>query len=73
MVIESRTIFGAATALALVGAVLWGSALLFAPPATQDPNGSVEIAQVPERAWSVEIRDLGAADAAEPVRTAANH
>jgi hypothetical protein len=72
MVIESRTIVGAAAAFALVGAALWGSAMLF-EPADQASKGSVEIVQVPERSWAVEIKDLGATDApAEPVRTAAN-
>ena len=72
MVIESRTIVGAAAAFALVGAALWGSALLFEAP-EKDSTGSVEIAQVPERSWAVEVKDLGAAEVpAEEMRTAAN-
>lgn len=71
MVIESRTIVGAAAAFALVGGVLWGSALLLEPPATNKAVGTVEVTQVPERSWAVEIKDLGATEA-EPTRTAAN-
>lgn len=71
MVIESRTIVGAAAAFALVGAALWGSALLFGAP--EKGAGSVEVVQVPERSWAVEIKDLGATEVpAEATRTAAN-
>lgn len=73
MVIESRTIVGAAAAFALVGAALWGSAMLLEPPADRGHKGSVEIVQVPERSWTVEIKDLGTTDApVEAARTAAN-
>jgi hypothetical protein len=74
MVIESRTIVGAAAAFAVVGATLWGSAMLLEPPAKQQSvAGSVEIVQVPERAWAVEIKDLGAVEVPDPAtRTAAN-
>lgn len=68
MVIESRTIVGAAGAFALVGAVLWGSAALLPEPAKE--SGSVEIQQINERAWAVEVKDLGASDAGD-ARTAA--
>lgn len=66
MVIESRTIVGASAALAIVGAVLWGSAALVDAP-TKQPHGQVEVTQVEERAWSVEIKDV----ATEGQKTAA--
>jgi hypothetical protein len=77
MVIESRTIFGAAAAFALVGAAFWASAVLFQPPAQDERAGSVEVVQIPEpeaeRTWTVEVKDLGAIDApTDPARTAAN-
>jgi hypothetical protein len=70
MVIESRTIVGAAGAFALVGAVLWGSsALLPEPRAVQ---ATVEVQQIHDRAWAVEVKDLGSLDKpAEVARTAA--
>lgn len=68
MIIESRTIVGAAGAFALVGAVLWGGAVMLQPP-PKEP-GSVEIRQINERAWAVEVKDLGAVDASD-ARTAA--
>jgi hypothetical protein len=70
MVIESRTIVGAAAAFALVGALLWASSLLFEPP--QKDTASVEIVQVPERSWAVEIKDLGPVEQPESTRTASN-
>ena len=73
MVIESRTIFGAAAAFALVGAAFWASAVLFQPPAQDERTGSVEVVQMQERSWTVEVKDLGAIDApTEAARTAAN-
>ena len=70
MVIEARTIVGAAGAFAVAGLALW----LLSPPAEQPPgrNGSVEVVQMQERSWTVEVKDLGAADTKEPARTAAN-
>lgn len=69
MVIEARTIVGAAGACAVAGLALW----LLSPPAEQPgKNGSVEVVQMQERSWTVEVKDLGAADANEPARTAAN-
>ena len=56
MLIESRTIVGASAALAIVGAALWGSALMMAPPSQP---GHVEIRQVEEKSWSVEVKDVG--------------
>jgi hypothetical protein len=71
MVIESRTIVGAAGAFALVGAVLWGSAVVLEPPPRPE-TGSVEVRQIEERSWAVEVKDLGALDkGAEATRTAA--
>jgi CheY-specific phosphatase CheX len=67
MVIESRTIVGGAAAFALVGAIMWLSSSLFTPSAHQ---GSVEVTQLDERAWAVEIKELGNDTAAE-TRTAA--
>ncbi len=71
MVIESRTIVGAAGAFALVGAVLWGSALVLDAPAQNASRASVEVTQIAERSWAVEVKDLGALEAPEIARTAA--
>lgn len=60
MVIKSQHVVGVAGAFALVGAALWASAALFSPPKDVP---SVEITQMPERSWAVEITDLGATDA----------
>lgn len=69
MVIEARTIVGAAAAFAVAGAALW----VFSPPADQQARrGSVEVTQVEERSWTVEVKDLGATDATDAARTAAN-
>lgn len=68
MVIESRMIVGAAAAFALVGAVLWGSAALFE---SEEDIGNVEVVQMPERSWAVEVKELGAvAEASDVKRTA---
>jgi hypothetical protein len=56
MLIESRTIVGASAALAIVGAALWGSALMMEPPSQ---SGRVEIRQVEDKSWSVEVKDMG--------------
>lgn len=69
MVIKSQQVVGVAGAFALVGAALWASAALFSPP---KHVGSVEITQVAERSWAVEITDLGPIDAPAQKRTAAN-
>lgn len=69
MVIEARTIVGAAGALAVAGLALW----VLSPPAEQpSKHGSVEVVQMQEKSWQVEVKDLGAADAKEPARTASN-
>ena len=67
MVIESRTVIGAGGALVIVGAVLWFSVALSTRPAQH--AGTVEVQQVHERSWAVEVKDLGATPAAT---TAAN-
>lgn len=68
MVIEARTIVGAVAAFAVAGGALW----LFSPPADQAKRGSVEVVQMQERSWTVEVKDLGAVDEDAPARTAAN-
>lgn len=69
MLIESRTIVGAAAAFAIVGAALWGSTLMMTPPSN---SGHVEIQQVQERSWAVEVKDLSFQQpAAEATKTAA--
>ena len=65
MVIESRTIVGGAAALAIVGISLWVSTAMLSPPAN---NGTVEVQQINERSWAVEVKDLGATD--QSVQTA---
>jgi hypothetical protein len=67
MVIESRTIVGGAAALAIVGVGLWVSTTMLSPPANQ---GTVEVQQINERSWAVEVKELGASDSAS-VQTAA--
>jgi hypothetical protein len=67
MVIESRTIVGGAAALAIVGFGLWISTAMMSPPDEQ--RGTVEVQQLNEPSWAVEVKDLGASDAA--VQTAA--
>nr|WP_298723746.1 hypothetical protein [uncultured Steroidobacter sp.] len=69
MVIKSQQIVGVAGAFALVGAALWASSALFSPP-SEVP--SVEISQLPERSWAVEITDLGPVEPTPEKRTAAN-
>ena len=69
MVIEARTIVGAAGAFAVAGLALW----LLSPSADQQAkNGSVEVTQVQDKSWTVEVKDLGAADTKDTARTAAN-
>jgi hypothetical protein len=69
MVIEARTIVGAAGAFAVAGLALW----LLSPSADQQAkNGSVEVTQIQERSWTVEVKDLGATDTTDAARTAAN-
>ena len=69
MVIETRTIIGAAGAFAVAGLALW----LLSPSADQQAKqGSVEVTQMQERSWTVEVKDLGATDTTDAARTAAN-
>jgi hypothetical protein len=70
MVIKSQQIVGIAGAFALVGGALWASSALFAPPKDVP---SVEISQIQERSWAVEIKDLGPVEQPAEKRTAANH
>ncbi|HEY0681693.1 MAG TPA: hypothetical protein VGD45_05150 [Steroidobacter sp.] len=66
MSIKSQQIVGIAGAFALVGAAVWLSAAFLDQP---EP-GSVEISQVPERSWAVEITDLGPVEPTPEKRTA---
>jgi hypothetical protein len=66
MVIESRTIVGGAAALAIVGIGLWVSTAMMSPP---EHHGSVEVQQINEPSWAVEVKELGAVDS--NVQTAA--
>ena len=69
MAIEARTIIGAAGAFAVAGLALW----VLTPSADQQAKqGSVEVTQVQERSWTVEVKDLGATDTTDSARTAAN-
>ena len=68
MMIQPRTIVGTAGALAIVGAALWASSLMTSPPAQ---TGSVEVQQVIERSWAVEVKELGNEPSADATKTAA--
>lgn len=53
----------------MAGLALW----LLSPPAEQPgKHGSVEVTQVQERSWTVEVKDLGAAETKDSARTASN-
>ncbi|HEX2494603.1 MAG TPA: hypothetical protein VHK24_12570 [Steroidobacter sp.] len=70
--IESRRIVGVAGAFALVGAVLWGSVVLLDHPTRKAQAGSVEVHQIEERSWAVEVQELATLEKnAEKMRTAA--
>ena len=58
MLIESRTIVGACAALAIVGGMLAGSIALM--PSSSEKRGQVEIKQVEEKSWAVEVKDVSA-------------
>jgi hypothetical protein len=60
MVIESRMIVGGAAALAVVGGVLWLSTAILGIDKTT--RGQVEVEQLQEPAWAVEIKELVASD-----------
>lgn len=68
MILRSQQIVGIAGAFVLVGGALWGSSALFSPP---DDVPHVEISQLPERSWAVEITDLGPVEPTLEKRTAA--
>jgi hypothetical protein len=71
MVIESKSIVGGAAAFALVGAVLWGSTLLLTPPQKEISSGTVEISSLDDKAWMVDVQDVGPSPM-EQSKTAAN-
>ena len=53
----------------MAGLALW----LLSPPADQQAKqGSVEVTQMQERSWTVEVKDLGATETTDSARTAAN-
>lgn len=67
MMLKSQHIVVIAGAFALVGAALWASTMLLNPKGA----ASVEINQVQERSWAVEITDLGPVEPTPEKRTAA--
>jgi hypothetical protein len=67
MAIKSQQIIGIAGAFVLVGAALWAGSVLL-DPSPGEPG--VATKQAPERAWVVEITDLGAIEAPPEKRTA---
>jgi hypothetical protein len=71
MLIESRTIVGAAGAFAVVGAAVWFS-LAATSPSTHAHAGTVEVQQIQERSWTVEVKDMGSTSSTEIVKTASN-
>lgn len=53
----------------MAGLALW----LLSPSADQQAKqGSVEVTQMQERSWTVEVKDLGATETTDSARTAAN-
>lgn len=56
MVIESRTIVGGAAALAIVGIALWASASMLG--SSQESRATVEVQQLDEPSWSVEVKEV---------------
>jgi hypothetical protein len=69
MMLKSQHIVVIAGAFALVGAALWASTMLLNTKGAP----SVEINQVQERSWAVEITDLGPVEPTPEKRTAAAH
>jgi len=59
MVIESRTIVGAAAALIIVGGGLGVSLAVLKEP---EQRATVEVKQLDERSWTVEVTELGAVE-----------
>jgi hypothetical protein len=68
MAIDSKSIVGGALALALVGAVMWGFTAMFSPP--QKQPGSVEVTQLSEPSWAVEVKQIGTEPTPSDTRTA---
>jgi hypothetical protein len=68
MLVESRTLVGAAGALAIVGAAFWFS--LAATTPTRH-SGTVNIQQIEEPSWAVEVKDMSS-NSSEMIKTAAN-
>jgi len=68
MVIESRTIVGAAGAFAIVAAGVWFS-LAATTPARH--AGTVEVQQIQEPSWTVEVKDVSSTTSNDIVKTAA--
>lgn len=69
MAIEPRTIVGATAALAIVGVGVWLSAMVLSSPERSHANadaqlvhGSVEVQQIQEPSWTVEVEELGPND-----------
>jgi hypothetical protein len=60
MVIQSRAIVGGAAALAIVGAGLWLSMMALGP--SHENRGTVEVQQINEPSWAVEVKELGGSD-----------
>ena len=60
MVIESSKIVGGVAALAIVAGGLWASTTMMS--SSDEHRGSVEVQQINEPSWAVEVKELGAAD-----------
>jgi hypothetical protein len=67
MVIQSRTIVGAAAALAIVGAGLWVSTMALGP--SHENRGIVEVQQINEPSWTVEVKEI---DGSESIQKTAS-
>lgn len=74
MAIESRTIVGGTAALAIVGIGLWLSTMVLSSTEKQhsleahDVRGTVEVQQIQEPSWVVEVKELGSI---EPIQKTA--
>jgi hypothetical protein len=60
MVIESSKVVGGIAALAIVGAGLWASTMMMS--SSDEHRGTVEVQQINEPSWAVEVKELGAVD-----------
>lgn len=54
--IQTKTVIAAAAALALVGAMFWGSSHLL--DSESKHRGSVAVTSVDDKAWSVEVKSI---------------